>query len=371
MDQTADNTHKLREYLKKMASPAILFYALPWLMILLTAGTLAQRDLGLYAAQHMYFSAWVFWLGPLPLPGTYMTLAVITLCLLAKFLLYSPWRAHQAGIILTHLGILILMIGGIITAFSQKEGFLLVGEGQSVQAVSDYHKRVITIKKNDKDFAIADFEALKTGHPLPTTLPFKVDIESLCRNCRPTPVKNSEGRHGFAQDLSLREAPPEKENEANLSGVTLKISGVGTAQDGIYVMMEEVPHKPSITWNDAVYEFSIGRAQTVLPFEIELKDFKRELHPGTDMARGFSSDIVIKDGDVEWPYLIRMNEPLRYKGYTFYQSSFSLRPDGEYSVLSVVRNQGRIFPYLASAIIFAGLLLHVFIRLRNAKGRNA
>ncbi len=70
MHEHANRTHKLREYLKKMASPAILFYALPWLMVLLTAGTVAQRDLGLYAAQHAYISARVFWQGPLPLPGT-------------------------------------------------------------------------------------------------------------------------------------------------------------------------------------------------------------------------------------------------------------------------------------------------------------
>jgi hypothetical protein len=66
-----------------------------------------------------------------------------------------------------------------------------------------------------------------------------------------------------------------------------------------------------------------------------------------------------------------MNEPLRYKGYTFYQSSFSLRPDGEYSVLSVVRNKGRVFPYLASLLIFAGLLLHLVIRLRERNGKAA
>lgn len=39
-----------RAWLEMAARPAILFYALPWLMILLVAGTVAQKDLGLYAA---------------------------------------------------------------------------------------------------------------------------------------------------------------------------------------------------------------------------------------------------------------------------------------------------------------------------------
>ncbi len=359
MESAAKQAKTARQWLETMASPAILFYALPWLMILLFFGTLAQRDLGLYTAQHLYFSAWILWLGPIPLPGAYATLGVITACLLSKFLLYSPWRGYQSGIILTHLGVLILLLGGMVTALSQQEGFLIIGEGQSNNGVSDYHKRVVTIEKDGKFFTSFDFDDLQKGQVLETTLPFKVTIESTCRNCQPAPAKNAENRKGFAEQITLRDAPEEKENEANLSGVTFTISG--SDDDGTYVIMEEVPHKPQI----GDYVFSIGRAQHELPFEIFLKDFKRDLHPGTDMARGFSSDIIVRDGDIEWPYTIRMNEPLRYKGYTFYQSSFSFRPNGEYSIFSVVQNKGRVFPYIASAVIFIGLLLHIIIRLRK------
>lgn len=358
----------LRGWLEIAASPAILFYALPWLMVLLVIGTVAQKDLGLYAAQHLYFSSWILWWGPLPLPGAYLTLGVITLCLLAKFLFYSPWRKHQAGIIVSHLGVLVLMIGGLITAFSQTEGFLMLREGQNGASVSSYHDRVLTIDKSGEPFAIIPYGALVRGQML--DLPFGAKIEALCRNCRPVPVKDNAGRKGFAAMVTLQEGEPEKEDEANLSGVTLALSGLGD-QNGTYAVMEEIPHRPAVSAGDDEYVFAIGRAQEKLPFSIELKDFRREMHPGTDKARGFSSAIVVHDGDVSWPCTIRMNEPLRYKGYTFYQSSFSLRPDGEYSVLSVVRNKGRVFPYLASLLIFAGLLLHLIIRLRERNGRAA
>jgi hypothetical protein len=353
---------KWRPWLKTMAGPSVIFFTLPWLMVLLALGTVAQRDLGLFDAQKIFFSSWILWLGPLPLPGAYTTLGVITLCLLAKFLLYSPWRKHQAGIILAHLGVLVLLTGGLVTAFSQQEGFLLLKEGQSGNAVSDYHDRVLRIEKDGETVRAIPFETLARGDVL-ADLPFTFSIETLCRNCRPVPVKDTTNRHGLAERVTLQDAPPDQSDEANLSGMVFKISGADD-QDGIYLVMEEIPHKPQI----GDYEISLGRAETILPFEIELKDFQRELHPGTEMARGFSSDVIVKENGIEWPYHIRMNEPLRYKGYTFYQASFSMRPDGEYSVLSVVRNKGRIFPYLASAIIFAGLLLHVVIRLRNARG---
>lgn len=364
MSTSGEQTRNFRQWLAFFGSPRVLMYALPWLMVLLIAGTVAQKDLGLYAAHKIYFSSWILWMGPFPLPGAYITLGLITTCLFIKFLMFSPWRKANAGIILSHLGVLVLLIGGMVTALSQKEGFIAIGEGQEQNAVSDYHARVLSIHKDGRIFALLAFNDLKEGN-LATALPFKARIESLCTNCRPAPVKNARGRKGLAEQISLRETLAEKEAETNLSGVTLRIEGAEDS-DGVYVVMEEIPHAPEIKSQGSIYKFSMGRAHTTLPFSIVLNDFAREVYPGTDMASGFSSDITIRDGETEWPYMISMNEPLRYKGYTFYQSSFSLRPDGEYSVLSVVKNKGRAFPYLASLLIFAGLLLHVVLRSRKA-----
>lgn len=364
MTQTGTNRRTPGGWLKILASPAVLFYALPWLIILLVLGTVAQKDLGLYAAQAKYFSSWILWWGPFPLPGAYITLGAITICLLAKFILYSPWRMAQAGTILTHLGVLILMIGGIVTAVSQEEGFLPLREDQTSSMISSYHDRVLRVEKDGAVFADIPYDTLAKGKVL--DLPFTATVETLCRNCRPVAATRIEGRKGLAESIELREGEAEKEDEANLSGATLVISGMDQ-QDGIYVVMEEIPHKPEIVFEDSTYGFSLGRSQQELPFSITLQKFSRDMHPGTDIPSGFSSSVVVRDGDVAWPYTIRMNEPLRYKGYTFYQSSFSIRPDGEYSILSVVRNKGRVFPYLASAIIFAGLLVHIVIRLRNRR----
>ncbi|PZO84122.1 MAG: hypothetical protein DI626_08550 [Micavibrio aeruginosavorus] len=368
MENTAVSKSGLREGLSKMASPSILLFALPWLMILLTIGTVAQKEMGLFQAQQMFFSSWILWLGPFPLPGTYTTLAFITACLLSKFLLFSPWRIGQAGIILTHLGVLVLLLGGMVTALTQKEGFIAIREGESASAVSDYHARILKVRKNGEDFIAAPFETLEKGTKI-EGLPFELSVRRTCDNCRVVPTKE-EGSKGFAENISLRDGPLEKEAEANLSGVDFAVSGAGGDQDGHYIVMEDIPHTPEITAADDSYKISIGRAERPLPFAIKLNDFRREMHPGTNMAKGFASDIVVQDADAEWPYTISMNEPMRYKGYTFYQSSFSIRPDGEYTILSAVENKGRIFPYLASAIIFAGLLLHIILRLLG-RGRDA
>ncbi len=362
-----DQAGPLKGGLKALANPALVFYTLPWLMILLLIGTIAQKDMGIYEATRTYFSSFVFWFGPLPLPGGIPTLGVVFAGLLAKFLLYSPWRKHQAGIILTHFGVLLLIFGGLVTALTQKEGFMVIKEGSSLGSVSDYHHRILTVLKDDEPYGTIPFPILKVKEKAEgVALPFTLTPVFLCDNCKPAPVPSSqETRHGLAAKIDLAKAKPEKENEANLSGALFKVEGVDAAQDGLYLSMEEIPHQPSVTVDGHSYSFFLTRAQTALPFSLTLDDFQKELYPGTQMAKAYSSNVTVQDGDVAWPALISMNNPLRYKGYTFYQSSFGEGPDGERSVLSVVENKGRLFPYIASAIIFAGLLLHILIRLRS------
>lgn len=83
------------------------------------------------------------------------------------------------------------------------------------------------------------------------------------------------------------------------------------------------------------------------------------------MAQEYESIVTIMDGEIEWQSPIRMNEPLRYKGYTLYQSSFITVGEEQLSVLAVVENAGRVFPYISSIVMCIGLLIHLFVRRRK------
>ena len=68
------------------------------------------------------------------------------------------------------------------------------------------------------------------------------------------------------------------------------------------------------------------------------------MHPGTNIAKSFSSEIFLIENETQRRVLIEMNAPLRHKGYTFYQASFAELNDGrEATVLAVVQNSGRLF----------------------------
>jgi len=60
-----------------------------------------------------------------------------------------------------------------------------------------------------------------------------------------------------------------------------------------------------------------------LPFTLELKKFIVEYY-STGMPRLFASEVEVTDNDTgeHFPATIKVNEPLRYKGVTVYQSSF-------------------------------------------------
>jgi len=44
--------------------------------VLVIVGTIAQKYIGLYQSQVRFFSSFILWAGPVPLPGGYPTLTV-------------------------------------------------------------------------------------------------------------------------------------------------------------------------------------------------------------------------------------------------------------------------------------------------------
>ncbi|MCU0276626.1 MAG: cytochrome c biogenesis protein ResB [Acidobacteria bacterium] len=110
-----------------------------------------------------------------------------------------------------------------------------------------------------------------------------------------------------------------------------------------------------------------GGQGPILPFAVKLVDFQKTMHPGTEIPRSFTSKVEIIAGVAARDAIISMNRPLRTGGYAFYQSSFAEDDgQGQRSTFAVVRNSGRWLPYVASALIGLGLLLHFLSMLATA-----
>lgn len=68
---------------------------------------------------------------------------------------------------------------------------------------------------------------------------------------------------------------------------------------------------------------------------------------------------------------IYMNEPLKYGGYTFYQSSYQIQPNAPaLSIFSVNKDPGRVLKYLGSLILCAGIIIFTIQHSRRFRQKN-
>ncbi|MFK7839473.1 MAG: cytochrome c biogenesis protein ResB [Bdellovibrionales bacterium] len=349
----------------RLAEADMVFWLMPPLIILLIIGTITQRWIGLYEAHQTYFASFIIWAGPVPLPGGYIILGLLALNLTAKFLLKSEWSLKKSGIILSHLGTLVILIGGLITSIKAEERYIVLPEGAESAFAYHYTNRNFMIFKDEQEIARLPYKTINQWDF--SALPFDIRILQTCDNCKILKREESESYNknrnyaGMAKFMALKETAPLKEPEANLTGFELEIIGSDEG-DGQYIAFDGMPKPIEFQSLGSTYTAIFGKDQAILPFSIYLKDFVKDDYQGTSMARNYHSDIIIKDGESEFETRIEMNKPLRYKGLTFFQSSFDNSEDiGEISILSVVQNDGWLFPYIGTIILGFGLLIHIII----------
>lgn len=352
-----------------LSKPIIMHYIMPALIIYLVIGTVAQKYIGLYEATKIFFASPILWLGLIPLPGFPVLISLLFFNLAFKIMFKSPWNIKNSGIIITHIGAMLLLLGGLFTALFSNEGYIDLAKGQKKVFVTDYHKRIFAIlDQSGKEIQIFEHEGLKSGDIITIdNTPIKLKIITSCRNCKiEKRTGDNSGYFGMAKHMVLSNNKLKKLNEENMAGLVFEVSK-SDKDNGIYQVLENVPKLPKVISNGNIYQLILRKEQRKLPFSIELIEFKREMHPGTSMAKAYSSRVRIYDGNSQWESLISMNDPLRYKGYTFFQSSFIATPSGDISVLAVVWNAGRTFPYISGILMSIGIIIHLFVRKKTKR----
>lgn len=361
-----------------LISPRLAVVCLALLMVLTFWGTVYQVDHGLYAAQERFYNSWFLLLGGfLPFPGTQLVLAVLTLNLLAYLgsLLVQPRVA--IGILIMHVGLLTLLVGGGITHYFAEEAQLTLEEGETSSVAASYHHWEIAVWREDG--GVRDVQAVTADGFAPgRTLRFDaagitVAVEAYHRNARAFQSAAPGAGEGAISSFgitSLRGAPPAREPAENVAGGLFEVRADG--QDPVLVILfgEDVAPR-RFTTATGEYQIALRRVRTPLPFVVTLLDFKRELHPGTEMARAFSSDIEVNADGVDRTLTISMNKPFRERGYTLYQASYREEGARQWSTFAVTRNYGRLIPYVSTAVIVFGMVWHFVAVLVRRMGARA
>lgn len=86
---------------------------------------------------------------------------------------------------------------------------------------------------------------------------------------------------------------------------------------------------------------------------------------GQDAIKEFRSNISITDkGQVVLTKDVKVNAPVKYKGYTFYQMRYDPdRPD--WTALEVVRDPGALVVFLGFVLLNAGIMFNFYLKLKE------
>ena len=128
----------------------------------------------------------------------------------------------------------------------------------------------------------------------------------------------------------------------------------------------------TISLDDKEYQVGLRYHREVKPYWVQLEDVRRVTYSGTDTPRDYSSFIRIIDpvSGEDRRERVWMNNPLRFRGETYFQSNYDTLPNGkEWTSLQVVRNSGWLIPYVACSITALGMLVHFFGTLQRFLSR--
>jgi len=364
--------------------------------VLVFIATLDQVNYGVRHAQERYFESW---LTPLPfvMPGGYLLGALSLINLLAAHPRY--FKKFQFGIACIHIGVGLLLVSAIIAGSSHREGQLWISEGHSANVieVTTQNELVAIERLGDGQTRTYSLSEEKI-HPSSEVkgYPFRVKILKLLANANIGPreknlrliadsdalILDSLGRTlthrreiqnpaGYLRDSDwvIFEAPPTY-REGSVNALTALVS---VGEEGHTYLLSNLLGESFLpqtyTHQGVTYELSLRLKRETLPFKLHLEDFRFDRYEGSDIAKNFSSEVTVQDGNATRKALISMNHPLRYGGYTFYQASFDQATEGA-TMLLVVQNPSVALPYIAVSLLTLGLVWHLFKRF-FAKGKHA
>jgi len=394
----------LKQIWKVLSSLNLTVALLAFSMVLVFFGTLDQVRLGTFHAVKYFFESWVT-LWPYPLPGEEVAYTEFTLLgktfpmlrlplpggfFLGALLLLNLFCAHfryfraswkKAGIVLIHGGMVLLLVSGFLISYMKEERVMSIDEGGRANFASSFRDNEFVLKDlsnadHDTVYAIdaqrlaqGDKVAMgNTGLTVQARLYYRnAPIGMADTNPGVTPVNVSRG-FASARPVVLFPSPPnfdDQQPDTTTAVVELFDSASGESLGTWLVsnVLEGQFPPQEFMHGGRRWSLELRFEQLPLPFYLKLENFRHIRYPGVETPHSFESDVRIQNPNTGEDRLvtIKMNHPLRYAGLTFYQRSFG--NNDTTSILDVVRNPAWTLPYIAVALVGAGLMLHFVLHL--------
>jgi hypothetical protein len=354
--------------------------------------TLEQIDNGLYPTLTKYFD-WksVFLLPelngkivPLPLPGGYWVCAVLLVNLILGGVIRIRKGWSHAGNLISHFGIIFMLIGGGVSHHFSERGNMAVAEGESNNAAEDYFEYVVEIAEikdgqpgplrviRGKDLTDLKDAKLRTFR-LPD-MPFDLEITSYLPNTVPVSATERAPDRGqlITDGYFLMEKPklakpePAEQYTAGCYARVLLKDGTKSAP---FILAGANFHPFTYRLGDRTFILDMRKRLWPMPFTLKLDQFTAAFHPGTMRPSKFVSKVTRSENGSDAKVTIQMNEPMRYEGLTFFQASYGPPGAGPgqkmYSVFEVVKNPADKWPEYSLWIVAFGMAVTFLTKLTS------
>lgn len=349
-------------------------------MILIFVGTLAQVELGINQVLDIYFRSFVaIWRVPgtiihVPLPGGFTIGTVLMVNLLASYFYRFRLSWKKSGILITHFGLITLLLGELFTALYARESAMRLTEGQTKNYSEAYRENELAIidrsdPQLDKTLAVAESGLTPGAIYQRPEMPFRIEVRGyfansmiLSRSGQTPPPDAILATQGLGAGLFAREMPRvAKADEGDRTAAWIEIFGPGGSL-GTWMVSNVFNQAQPFTFEGRPYTIEMRSRRFYKDFSVTLIDFRHDVYPGTTKARNFSSLVHLVDPSrgEDREVLIYMNHPLRYAGLTFFQQGYE---GDSTTILQVVRNPSRHLPYISCVLVLVGLLIQFGIGL--------
>jgi len=343
--------------------------------------TLEQIDHGLYPTLNKYFH-WksVFLLPeingktvPLPLPSGYWVGAVLLVNLILGGVIRIRKGWSHVGNLISHFGIIFMLIAGGVAHHFSERGNMAVGEGESSNTAEDYFEYVVELTEIKqatpvpvtviRGNQIKDLDPGKTRIFRLPEFPFDLEIGGYLVNAQPVSIheRAPDKQQQQADGYYLMEKPGEVNAEANTAACYARILYRDGKKSDPFILAGASFHPFSLRLDDRVFTVDMRKRLWPMPFTVKLDKFTADFHPGTSRPAKFISEVTRIDNIAEAKVTIQMNEPMRHEGLTFFQASYGPPGAGPgekmYSVFEIVHNPADHWPEYSLYIVSFGMLI--------------
>ncbi|MEY4688216.1 MAG: hypothetical protein RIR76_2239 [Verrucomicrobiota bacterium] len=338
--------------------------------VLVLAATLDQVNLGIWAVQEKYFRSLVVFtrIGPVTVPlfpGGYAIGGLLLLNLAAAFVTRFAWTWRKSGLLLAHLGLVLLLIGELASGLWQRDFSLRLAEGETrafAESAREFELALIdgTAPEHDDIVTVPGARVAARAPLQHPRLPFRVAVRAYYPNSS-LHNRGAEDPNLATQGIGLAVAaaprpPTANPREENAPAAYVELTGAAGPL-GIWLVSPLLAAPQDFAHEGRTWRIALRPRRLPLPHSLTLLKFTHDRYPGTGIPRDFSSRLLLRESGAEEgrEVLISMNAPLRHGGLAHFQAGFA--DNDRTSILQVVRNPAWAVPYIACTLMAAGLLL--------------